>query len=165
MTIKNISYLLITLVIACVILYGAALIFFTWPIDELSINKSGVFGDSFGLLTSLFSGLAFAGIIITILLQKEELELQRKELIETKNEFKKSAEAQEVNAKLNALSNLLTVYKQRIETNDETLQRKLLEGSDNDIKPLVKESFEYIIKRKELISELEAIVKKSGIDI
>lgn len=36
----------------------------------------------------LFSGLAFAVLIITVLMQKEELELQRKELADTRAEFK-----------------------------------------------------------------------------
>ncbi len=41
----------------------------------------GTFGDSFGALNTLFSGLAFAGLIWTIV-------LQRKELQETRNEIK-----------------------------------------------------------------------------
>lgn len=61
--------------------------FITWPVSEFTVGKSGVFGDSFGLLTSFFSGLAFAGLIITMLMQKEELELQRKELSLTREEL------------------------------------------------------------------------------
>lgn len=53
------------------------LIYITWPIDEWSVNKAGVFGDSFGVINSLFSGLAFAGLIITILLQRQELSESR----------------------------------------------------------------------------------------
>lgn len=45
------------------------------------------FGDMFGSVNALFSGLALAGIIFTILLQKEELGLQRKELKDTRHEF------------------------------------------------------------------------------
>jgi hypothetical protein len=66
MQIKGLSFLLIGGVITTVAIYGGFLLFFTWPISELSIDKSGVLGDSFVLLTSLFSGLAFAGLIITI---------------------------------------------------------------------------------------------------
>ncbi|WP_343334184.1 putative phage abortive infection protein [Draconibacterium aestuarii] len=51
-------------------------------------NRRGVFGDMFGVVNSLFSGLAFAGIIITIFLQSRELKLQRDELAETREEFK-----------------------------------------------------------------------------
>jgi len=43
-------------------------------------TDAGPFGDMFGFINSLFSGLAFAGIIITILLQREELKAQREEL-------------------------------------------------------------------------------------
>ncbi len=56
----------------------AFLFYSLWPIDQLSIDKYGVFGDSFGVLTSLFSGLAFAGLIIAILIQKQELVSQHK---------------------------------------------------------------------------------------
>lgn len=84
----------------------------------------GTFGDMFGSINALFSGLALAGIIITILLQRQELELQRQELKETKEELKRSATAQEnseialkrqaenlkISAKLSALSTLLTYY-------------------------------------------------------
>ena len=50
-------------------------------------DDRGVFGDKFGAVNSLFSGLAFAGLIITLLFQKEELKLQRDELKETRNEL------------------------------------------------------------------------------
>ena len=40
----------------------------------------GDFGDMFGAANALFAGLAFAGLIIAILLQREDLELQREEL-------------------------------------------------------------------------------------
>ena len=43
-------------------------------------SKSGTFGDSFGVLNTLFSGLAFAGIIVTIKMQNDEMREQRKEL-------------------------------------------------------------------------------------
>ena len=57
-------------------------------------EKSGTFGDTFGALNALFSGLAFAGVITTILIQKSELknqrielQLQRIEMQETRKEF------------------------------------------------------------------------------
>ncbi len=68
--------------------YAAILLYFIWPINEYSISKVGAFGDSFGVLTSLFSGLAFAGLIITILMQRDDLALQRNELELTRNELK-----------------------------------------------------------------------------
>ena len=87
-------------------------------------NDRGTFGDSFGAINSLFSGLALSGIIYTILLQRKELSLQRQELRETRLELERSANAQELSqrelkrqsenlkmtAKLNALNTLVIFY-------------------------------------------------------
>jgi hypothetical protein len=73
---------------------------------------------------TLFSGLAFVGVVVAIFLQSEELGLQRKELTETREELRRAAEAQENNARamkkqenqqfltarLSALTSLLTGY-------------------------------------------------------
>ncbi|CUH54074.1 putative phage abortive infection protein [Shimia marina] len=52
-------------------------------------NSAGAAGDMFGSITSLFSGLAFVGLIVTLVLQRSELSLQRKELSETREEFQR----------------------------------------------------------------------------
>ena len=65
-------------------IYTAGLLWATQPISEISINKAASFGDSFGVITSLFAGLGFAGVLATIFLQREELKLTRRELQETK---------------------------------------------------------------------------------
>jgi len=44
-------------------------------------------GDAFGAVNALFSGLAFAGVILAILLQRKELSLQRQELQATREEL------------------------------------------------------------------------------
>src|SRR5438445_9706392 len=50
-------------------------------------------GNTYELANSLFGALAFAGVIFTILLQSEELRLQRKELAATRAELRRSADA------------------------------------------------------------------------
>ncbi|NQU85154.1 MAG: hypothetical protein HQ541_05275 [Mariniphaga sp.] len=89
-----------------------------------SWTDRGTFGDLFGGINSLFSGLALAGIIYTIFLQRKELKLQRLELIETRKELTRSAKAQEKSeialkeqadslkksSQLTALSNLINYY-------------------------------------------------------
>ena len=51
------------------------------PEDSESIwSVRGTFGDMFGAVNALFSGLAFAGMIITLILQRKEFALQREEL-------------------------------------------------------------------------------------
>lgn len=73
MTLKQSAVLVISGVLLTIVAYGALVLYLTWPVSEFSIAKSGTFGDSFGVVTSLFSGLAFSGIILTILLQRQEL--------------------------------------------------------------------------------------------
>lgn len=63
--------------------------------DNAHNDDAAWFGDSFGGINTLFAGLAFAGIIYTILLQRNELRLQREELTATRKELKRSADAQE----------------------------------------------------------------------
>ena len=52
----------------------------------------GQVGDSFGAISALFGGLAFAGLIYTIYLQRNELQLQREELKLQREEMAKSRE-------------------------------------------------------------------------
>jgi hypothetical protein len=85
-------------VIGCSVLLVAGL----WFVNlcySFTTNNANEMGDSFGIVNSLFSGLAFAGLIVTILLQKEELKEQRKEIIQqTKalNQQSKELESQKV---------------------------------------------------------------------
>ena len=88
--------LYLLLVIVLVIWIISALII---PLCFQKLADRGMFGDSFGVINSLFSGLAFAGIIYTILLQRKELSLQRQELKETRMELERSATAQEKSEK------------------------------------------------------------------
>lgn len=62
---------------------------------------AGGFGDQYGVLNTLFTGLAFVGLIATILLQRKDLELQRKELKRQSDEFEtqnKLIETQQFNS-------------------------------------------------------------------
>lgn len=114
MTTKAISYAVVGGAIFIVGSYAALLIFLTWPIDELSIGKAGGFGDSFGILTSLFSALAFAGLILTILLQRDELSLQREELKETRKEIAAQKEILKNQNFNNSFFSLLRYYKENL---------------------------------------------------
>ncbi|MEM9418258.1 MAG: hypothetical protein AAGA25_04265 [Planctomycetota bacterium] len=65
------------------------------------VDEAGALGDRFGFLTSLLSGLAFWGLIVTMVMQRqelamqrEELTLQREEMSESRAELAKAAEAQ-----------------------------------------------------------------------
>ncbi|MDQ8022208.1 MAG: putative phage abortive infection protein [Moraxellaceae bacterium] len=61
----------------------------------------GTFGDMFGAVNSLFSGLAFAALVYTVWMQRTELALQREELSLTRVELQgQKAEMAEQNATL-----------------------------------------------------------------
>lgn len=59
----------------------------TWHLLK-DMSDRGTFGDMFGAVNSLFSGLAFVGVVFAIILQSKELKLQRKELKFTREELK-----------------------------------------------------------------------------
>ena len=59
-------------------IWGASATALVLTVDDF--GKSGTFGDSFGVLNTLFSGLAFAGIIVTVKIQNDDMREQRKEL-------------------------------------------------------------------------------------
>ena len=61
-----------------IVIWAASALLLYWSVEDFS--KSGTFGDSFGVLNTLFSGLAFAGIIVSIKMQNDEVREQRKEL-------------------------------------------------------------------------------------
>lgn len=76
---------LLALVFLIWFFYGAiVLIFFS------SMETRGLSGDMFGGITALFSGLAFAGLIYTLFVQKKELQYQRVELEHLVEEQKNS---------------------------------------------------------------------------
>ena len=97
--------------------YVAVAITIIWALSFVLIRiffknyeTMGQFGDLFGSINSLYSGLAFAGLIYTIYLQRNELELQRKELQETHNELLRTSKKQEMQLKLNSLNAKLVAY-------------------------------------------------------
>jgi hypothetical protein len=63
-------------------------IFGLLPSSLFGISNAGIFGDQFGMVNALFSGMAFAGLIVAITMQRDELKLQREELEMTRGELK-----------------------------------------------------------------------------
>lgn len=79
-------------VIFVVIVWCATFLSNCFVFNNINID-GGTLGDSFGMVNALFSGLAFAFLIYTSFIQKEELRLQRKELEENREELRRSADA------------------------------------------------------------------------
>ena len=73
-------------------------------------EERGQFGDMFGAVNALFSGLAFAGLIITLILQREELSLQRDELKQTRKEFEDQNKTMKRQRFENTFFNLMSLH-------------------------------------------------------
>ena len=59
--------------------------FSSWlPEGDITLTNKGVFGDSFGGVNALLSGLALIGVITAIILQRQELKNQQEEMQEQK---------------------------------------------------------------------------------
>lgn len=67
---------------------------FAWSISD-DRAEAGTFGDQFGGLNAIISGLAFVGLFISLQLQRNELRLQRHDLKLQREEMKKSREEAE----------------------------------------------------------------------
>lgn len=140
-----------------------SVIFTYWLMSGKSKDELEAFSSMFGGLNTLFSGLALAGIILTILLQKNELTLQRQELVETREELRRTAEAQEkaekalnrqaenlkISAKLSAMSTLVNYYGE-----EETRHEGVMGLSNERSNPQTKRR-EYILKIEEILRKKE----------
>ncbi len=108
----------------------------------------GLFGDSFGAVNALVSALAFAGVIVSLYLQRKDLKLQRhdlklqrEELEMTRKEMEKQTEQYEVQNKTlrvqrfeNTFFQMLSQYQEVVNSLSYSYQRNgeriTLEGRD-----------------------------------
>ena len=125
-------------------------------------SDRGTFGDLFGAVNALFAGLAFAGLIYTIVLQKRDLEMQREEIAQNRLELKKSAKAQQkseralseqveqmkITARLNALKTLIDYYNVQI-------------ANPNNPTEIIARAKE---KRKETVKEIDRLIDRISDD-
>jgi hypothetical protein len=114
--IKNFA---IIALIVVVVIWGINLILYFVLIDD----EPGQLGDVFGAANALFSGLALAGIVITLFmqryeikLQQKELTLQREELTETRGVFEQQTSLMSNQQNDNTFFNLLKNYREVVES-------------------------------------------------
>jgi hypothetical protein len=153
---KQEKSLLTKLIILVVSIWIVSTIIILFSLDDWS--DRGTFGDLFGAVNALFSGLAFAGLIYTIFLQKQDLKLQRNEIALNRIELKKTAKAQQhsekalvdqveqmkISAKLNALNTLINYYNIQID------------NPNNSEENVGKAK----LKRKETIQEIDTLIDR-----
>lgn len=112
------------------VMLGGVIVLFLLNMSLILVNNDptwrGSFGDQFGAVNALFSGLAFAGLIYTIILQRRDLELQRndlrlqrEELILTRKEmedqtaeFEKQNETMRIQRFENTFFNMLSQFQE-----------------------------------------------------
>lgn len=88
---KHKNSLLIWLIVVVAICAAYFFVMFLWFPGNL--EKRGQFGDMFGFLGALFSGLAFAGLIVTIRQQRDDLKNQRDEIELQREDLKAQTDA------------------------------------------------------------------------
>ena len=81
---------------------------------EGSPENAGVFGDQYGALNALFSGIAFAVLVATVFLQRNELRATRREMREQNATAKVSAHALSLSNPVQVLSSLLNADLSRL---------------------------------------------------
>ncbi|WP_289039616.1 putative phage abortive infection protein [uncultured Zobellia sp.] len=133
---------LYTLFIVIFVAWITSMLVLKWKFSNWTIR--GTFGDSFGAINSLFSGLALGGIIYTIFLQKKELTLQRKELKNTRKEFTIQNKTLRLQRFENTFFNLLSLHHQILDSIDFDIQRKkMMDGGIKTLSRAIENGFEY----------------------
>ncbi|ELQ2466450.1 putative phage abortive infection protein [Vibrio vulnificus] len=94
------------------------------------IENRALFGDSYGSLNTLFSGLAFAGIITSIFLQSQELRETRAEIKGQKEEFELQTKA--MNKQV-----FETTFFQLLQLNNEIIQSLQIEEGFSSNRKLI----------------------------
>lgn len=87
---NHIGWGFVLLIIVLVIFFASWLVIKKHYEGAVDFNTArGTFGDQFGAVNALFSALAFAGLIYTIILQMNELRYQRVELADNRKEMER----------------------------------------------------------------------------
>jgi len=129
-----------------------------FPLDS-DFNERGTFGDMFGSVNALFSGLALGGIIFSIFLQRSELRLQRKELKDTRKEFSKQNETMTLQKFETTFFNILRNHSELLES---VPKRGKSSSDKNTNKYTTLKDLEY--NTKYLIESIFNIIKSKKID-
>jgi predicted Zn-dependent peptidase len=154
---KNIGKWLLLFFPIIWICLGLGAYFFSNILDKEKLAQSGTFGDMFGAVNALFSGLAMAGVIYTITQQNQTIELHKEELKQTeKQEMRQQKELEETKL-LSAKTALLEAYSKRIDWHHTQAEKSTIE---NDKYNETMNKIDFLKKHTQLIQELEVLVSK-----
>lgn len=111
--------------VATKLLFGFVLILLIWALSGYFlyfIDDRGTFGDMFGATNSLFSALAFGGLIYTALLQNKDLKLQHEELKLTRQELRGQKETLQAHNEQIELQNFEGTFFQLLQSHNTLLE-------------------------------------------
>lgn len=100
------------------------------------LGDRGTFGDMFGAVNALFSGLAFAGLIFTIILQRKDLKLQFSELSRQADETKRTADQFEKQQQLTSYQLIQSTVNNLINVKNSHLDKLKFEVSNGGYKDI-----------------------------
>jgi hypothetical protein len=115
------------------------------PLQGKDISERGQFGDSFGVLNSLFTGLGFGGLVVTLILQQRQIRHQEAEMkLQRQNEHTRHYEE--------TLHRLLSMYATTLDevatTKGDLRGRSVLRGSTHRVFEAVKKEKATIVPLK-----------------
>lgn len=87
-------------------------------------SREALFGDSFGAVNALVSAFAFAGMIVSFVLQRSELRLQRKELEAQRKEFEQQNDTLALQRFENTFFHMLELQQQIVNNLEATWRGK-----------------------------------------
>ncbi|MBO6572026.1 MAG: hypothetical protein JJ958_06220 [Balneola sp.] len=149
---------LATITIIGVIIITAIWIVSPYILKSVYPNDVQNIAELFNPVSSLFGGLAFLGVIVTILLQRQELIAQRKELELTRDVHKESVEILDKNTSLQLQSNLIQSFNLLIQHKKNeitTLKKNLTHQNRTQIGQLENEIDTLSTKLENLTKNLE----------
>lgn len=156
---KNIFWLAFFGVLLVCVLYVVVMFFIPVKVS-INMEHRGAFGDMFGALGALFSGLAFAGLIVTMLQQREDLQNQKDEIVLQREEIglqRKDLEAQ---------TEALKLQKEEIAQTNKELQLQRAELTEQN-KTIMLQRFEnsffnMLNIQQSILGNIEAVDNSTG---
>jgi hypothetical protein len=70
----------------CIAAVALTLWMLNWCLIGLKDTERGTIGDMFGVFNSLFAGIAFLGVLITVFMQRNQIRLQQLEIVEARRD-------------------------------------------------------------------------------
>ena len=144
-----------------------ALIIFTialWFLSAIGImfflddwSDRGTFGDLFGAVNALFSGLAFAGLLFSLIENRKQISSQQEELLINRKELLKARKIQEKTEK--AIEAQVTQIQNTARLSGLNTLVNYFTNIINDPKRSSVEIDLAIEKRKEAIREIDRLIK------